>query len=65
VLRSGIRLETNSRELKMGIWRKIPELWPDKWILDHDSDAAHDALRFCEFLAKKSITKWTVHFIHT
>jgi hypothetical protein len=37
--------------------RKRPELWPDKWILYHDNAPAHDALRFCEFLALKFIIK--------
>jgi hypothetical protein len=39
------------------VWRKRPELWPDKWILHHNNAHVHDALRVCEFLAKKSITK--------
>ena len=34
-----------------------PGLWPDKWILHHDNAPVHDALRFREFLAKKSVTK--------
>jgi hypothetical protein len=34
-----------------------PKLCPDKWILRHGTTAAHDALRVCEFLAKKSNTK--------
>jgi hypothetical protein len=33
------------------------KLWPDKWILHHNNDPANDALRFREYLAKKSITK--------
>jgi transposase len=37
--------------------RKRSELWPEKWILLHDNGPAHDALKFGEFLAKKSITK--------
>jgi len=37
-------------------WKR-PGLWPDKWILHHDSAPAHDALRVSEFLAKNSITK--------
>jgi len=37
--------------------RKRPGLWPDKWILHHDNVPVHDALRFREFLAKKSTTK--------
>jgi histone-lysine N-methyltransferase SETMAR len=39
------------------VWRKRPELWPDKWILHNDNAPAHDALRVREFLAKKSTTK--------
>jgi hypothetical protein len=34
------------------VHRKIPELWPDKWIIHHDNALAHDALRVSEFLAK-------------
>ena len=41
----------------MGIWRKRPGLWPDKWILHHDNAPAHDALRVRELLAKNSVTK--------
>jgi histone-lysine N-methyltransferase SETMAR len=37
--------------------RKRPGLWPDKWILHHDSAPVHDALRVHKFLAKNSITK--------
>jgi hypothetical protein len=37
----------------------------DKWILCHDNVPAHEVLRVCEFLAKKSITKWTIHLIST
>jgi hypothetical protein len=39
------------------IRRKRPELWPDKWILHQDNACLRDALRVCEFLSKKSITK--------
>jgi len=39
------------------VQRKRPKLWPDKWILCHDSAPVHDALRVHEFLAKNSITK--------
>jgi hypothetical protein len=50
-----------SLEMLTKLWesvqRKRLELWPDKWILHHDSAAAHDALRVHKFLAKKSITK--------
>jgi hypothetical protein len=40
-----------------GIWRKRPELWPDKWILHHDNSCVHDTLRIRQFLVKKSIKK--------
>jgi hypothetical protein len=51
-LRLKIRCETNRRRrLWESVWRKRPELWPDKWILRHDSAPVH------EFLAKKSVTK--------
>jgi hypothetical protein len=39
------------------VWRKRPELWPDKWILHHDNAPVNDGLRVCDFLAKKLITK--------
>jgi hypothetical protein len=41
--------------LRESVRRKRPELCPDKWILHHDNAPAHDALRFREFLANKSI----------
>jgi hypothetical protein len=48
-------------EVLTRLWKcvrmKRPGLWPDKWILHHDSAPAHGALRVCEFLAKNSITK--------
>jgi hypothetical protein len=43
--------------LQESVQRKGPELWPDKWILHHDSAPVHDVLRVRKFLAKKSITK--------
>ena len=46
------------------VWRKRPGLWPDKWILHHDNSPMHDALRVREFLAKNSVTKWTISLIH-
>jgi hypothetical protein len=42
------------------VLRKRPELWPDKWVLHHDSVLEHDALRVHEFLAKKSFTKMEI-----
>jgi hypothetical protein len=54
--RLGVRLI--AEELNTGIcWEEGPEPWPDKWILHHDHDAAHDTLRVREFLAKKHIAK--------
>jgi histone-lysine N-methyltransferase SETMAR len=44
-------------KLWKSVWRKTPEPWPDKWISHHDIAPAHDALRVCEFLAKKSVIK--------
>jgi hypothetical protein len=43
--------------LQKSVRRKRPELWPDKWILHHDSAPVHDSLRVREFLAKKSIAE--------
>jgi hypothetical protein len=43
--------------LRESVRRKRPGLWPDKWIIQHDDAPVHDALRFCEFLAKNFITK--------
>jgi hypothetical protein len=43
--------------LREAVSRRRPELWPDAWLLHHDSALAHDALAVREFLAKKSIMK--------
>jgi histone-lysine N-methyltransferase SETMAR len=43
--------------LQESVRRKTPELCPDQWILHHDDAPLHDALRVCEFLAKKSIAR--------
>jgi hypothetical protein len=38
--------------------KMVPQIWCDKWILNHDKAPVHNALRaFHKFLAKKSITK--------
>jgi len=37
--------------------RKMPELWPNDWILHHDKAPAHKALSVKQFLTKKSITE--------
>jgi histone-lysine N-methyltransferase SETMAR len=37
-------------------WRRH-ELWPDAWILHHDTTLAHDMLTVWEFFAKKFIMK--------
>jgi hypothetical protein len=42
--------------LRESVWKKIPKLWPDKWIVHHGNAPAHDALRVCALLAKKSST---------
>jgi hypothetical protein len=47
----------NTISLRKSVGRKRPKIWPDMWILNHDSAPAHDVLRVREFLAKKSITK--------
>jgi hypothetical protein len=41
--------------LRESVWRKRPKLWPDKWILHHDSAPAHDGLRVHKFQDRKSI----------
>jgi len=43
--------------LREFIRRKRPVIWPDKWILHHNSAPEHDALRVREFQSKNSITK--------
>ena len=43
--------------LRESVRRKRPGLWPDKWILHHDSAPAHDALRVRDFVAKNCIKK--------
>jgi hypothetical protein len=47
-------LEVQTR-IRESVKRKRPDLWPDKWIFHYDNAPAHDALRFREFLAEKSI----------
>jgi hypothetical protein len=41
--------------LPEAVHRKMPELWPNDWILQNDSSVAHKALFVKKFLAKKSI----------
>jgi histone-lysine N-methyltransferase SETMAR len=43
--------------LREAVRRRRPELWPNAWILHHDSTSAHDALAVREFLVKKWIMK--------
>jgi hypothetical protein len=59
VLRSKSGCGTNIKKILIwkSVLRKRTELWPDKWSLHHSNAPVHDVLRFCEFLAKKSITK--------
>jgi len=49
-------LEVPTR-LRESVWRKRHGFWSDKWIIHHDIDPAHDALRVRKFLSKNSITK--------
>jgi hypothetical protein len=37
--------------------RKGPELWPNDWIIHHDSASSYKALSVKQFLAHKSITE--------
>jgi hypothetical protein len=50
---------TNIESTVLRLWesfgKKRPDLWPDKWILHHDTAPAHDALRVPKFLAMKSV----------
>lgn len=45
------------KRLREPVWRKRLELWPDKWILNHDNAPAHNALSVREFPTQKSISK--------
>jgi hypothetical protein len=49
-------LEILARLREAICWRR-PELWPDAWILHHDSALARDAFAVWEFLAKKFVMK--------
>jgi hypothetical protein len=43
------------KRLHEAVRRKRPELWPNNWILHHDSAPTHKAVK--QFLAKTSITE--------
>jgi primosomal protein N'' len=43
------------------LWEKTQNL---AWVLHHDSSRVDDALRACEFLAKKLLQQWIIHLIH-
>jgi histone-lysine N-methyltransferase SETMAR len=43
-----------SKRLRETVHIKRPELWPNVWILHHDSAPAHKELCVKQFLAKKS-----------
>jgi hypothetical protein len=43
--------------LHEAVHRKRPELWPNDWILRHDSAPAHKALSIKQFLTQKLITE--------
>jgi hypothetical protein len=51
------------RRLRESVRRKRPGLWSDKWIPYRDNAHEHDALSVREFLAKNSVTNWTIHLI--
>jgi hypothetical protein len=49
--RSKIKCESDGRKrLRESVRKKIPELWPDKWILHHENAPAYAALRVSEFM---------------
>jgi hypothetical protein len=45
------------KRLREAVRRKMPELWPNYWILHHENSPAHKALSVKQFLAQKSITE--------
>jgi hypothetical protein len=45
------------KQLLVALHRKMPELWPNGWILHHDNAPDHKALSVKQFLAQKSITE--------
>jgi alpha-L-fucosidase len=45
------------KRLREAVHRKRPELWPNDWILHHDSASAHRALSVKQFLNQKLITE--------
>jgi hypothetical protein len=45
------------KRLREAVCRKMPELWPNDWILHHDNAPAHK-----QFQAQKSVTH-PVHLI--
>jgi hypothetical protein len=45
------------KRLREAVRRKKPELWPNDWILRHNSAPAHKALCVKQFLAQKSINE--------
>jgi hypothetical protein len=44
------------KRLREAVHRKRSELWPNDWVLYHDSAPAHKALFVKQFLAQNSIT---------
>jgi hypothetical protein len=45
------------KRLRGAVHRERAELWPNVWILYHDSAPGHKALSVKQFLAQKSITE--------
>jgi hypothetical protein len=45
------------KRLYEAVPRKRPELWPNDWILHHDTASGHKVLSVKQFLAQKPITE--------
>jgi hypothetical protein len=45
------------KRLREAVCRKRPELWPNDWILHHDSAPAHKVPSVKQFLTQQSITE--------
>jgi hypothetical protein len=45
------------KRLPEAVRRKMPELWPNVWILHHDNAPVHKALSVKQFPAQKQLLK--------
>jgi hypothetical protein len=45
------------KQLHEAVYRGMPELWPNNWILHHNNAPAHMMLSVKQFLAQKIITE--------